>query len=174
MFHLTFHLPHYVWRKSPKAHEDHRRDANARPLRQSWNVSFLDWTSSEPSSFLYEAQISCLVAGTDKWKWVAYGFVDNYFEAEEDGKETVQQYHQDSLDEDGMRVDPLTFGNCELEKPIWNPRVYFLMVLKMRLRQVKNEWQQVVAKVVESIRDYIRVSLFFSRQFESFRALVIV
>jgi len=161
MFQLAFHLPYYVWRKSHNVHEDHRRDANARPLRQSRDVSFLNWKNSGSSSFLYEAQISCLVSGTDEWRWVAYGFIDNYFDSEDDGKETVQQYHNDSIDEEGMRADPLTFGTCDSEKPIWNPRVYFLVVLKARLHQVKNEWQQVVAKVEESIWEYINVSFSF-------------
>lgn len=157
MFQLAFNLPYYTLRKSQKAQEDHRRDDNARPLRQSRNVSFLDWTSSSLSSFLYEAQISCLVSGTDKWRWVAYFFVDNYFDVEGDGKETVLQYYQDSEDEGGMPADPLTYGTCDSNKPIWDPRVYFLTVFRIRIRQVKNEWQQVVVKVEESIRDYVYV-----------------
>jgi hypothetical protein len=157
MFQLAFHLPYYVWRKSQKACEDHRRDANARPLRQFRDVSFLDWRSSGSSSFLYEAQISCLVAGTDERRWVAYGLVDNYFDAAEEGKETVLSYHKESVEEDdeGMRVDPLTFGTCNADNPIWNPREYFLMVFRIRLNQVKCEWQQVVAKVQQSIREYV-------------------
>lgn len=105
--------------------------------------------------------MSCLVSGTDEWRWVAYGFIDNYFDSEDDGKETVQQYHYDSIGKNGMRADPLTFGTCDSEKPIWNPRLYFLVVLKTRLHQIKNEWHQVVSKVEESIWEYINVSFPF-------------
>jgi hypothetical protein len=159
MFQLAFHLPYYVWRDSKNkcACEDPRRDENARPLRKTRDVSFLDWTNTRPSSFLYEAQISCLVAGTDESRWIAYGFVDTYFEAVDEGKETVQSYDEDGQDEDdeGMCADPLTYGTCAADKPIWNPREYFLVVLQTRLRQVKSEWQNVVAKMQGSVREYV-------------------
>lgn len=154
MFQLAFHLPYYVWRKSPKAHEDHRLHANGRPLRQCRDISFLDWTSSGSPSFLYEAQVSCLVSGIDESRWVAYAFVDNYFEDEGEGKETVSAYHEDSLDEGGNRMDPLTYGTCEVDKPDWNPRKYFLVVFRVRLNQVNREWQQLVAKIKESVHEY--------------------
>jgi hypothetical protein len=156
IFQLAFHLPYYVWRESPKTLEDHRRDANGRPLRQSRDVSFLDWTSSGPSSFLYEAQISSLVVGTDETRWTAYSFVDNYFDVDGEGKETVTSYHEDSLDvEGGMLMDPLTLGTSAADTPIWNPKGYFLMVFRVRLNQVKCEWQKLVRKIKESIREYV-------------------
>lgn len=155
MFQLAFHLPYYVWRESPKAHEDHRLHANRRPLRQSQNVSFLDRTSSETPSFLYEAQVSCLVSGTDESRWVAYVFVDNYFEVDGEGKETVSSYHEDSLGEDGERMDPLTYGTCPVDRPDWNPRKYFLVVFRVRLNQINCEWQQLVAKIKGSVRAYV-------------------
>jgi len=156
MFQLAFHLPYYVWRSSPKAREDHRRDANASPLRQSQDVSFLNWKSFGPPGFLYEAQISCVVAGLDEWRWVGYCFIDTYFDAEDD-KETVQSYYKDSLADEGMSTDPFTFGIADADKPIQEPKEYFLMVFRVRIDQVKREWQQVVAKVQQSVRDYVQV-----------------
>jgi hypothetical protein len=162
MFQLAFHLPYYVWRSSQKPCEDHRRDANASPLRQSREVSFLNWTNSRSSGFLYEAQISCVVAGSDEWRWVAYCFVDTYFDTAEEAKETVQSYHEDSLAEYGVRADPFTYGVIRADSPIQNPKEYFLTVFRIRIAQVKREWQQLVAKVQQSIREYVQVrSLFF-------------
>ena len=162
MFQLAFHLPYYVWRGSQKACEDHRRDTNASPLRQSQDVSFLNWKSSGSPGFLYEAQISFVVAGSDEWRWVAYCFVDTYFDTAEEAKETVLSYHEDSLVAEGMRADPLTFGVANADDPIQNPKKYFLRVFQIRINQVKREWQNVVAKVQQSIREYVQVrSLFF-------------
>jgi hypothetical protein len=162
MFQLALHLPYYAWRSSPKACEDHRRDANGSPLRQSQDVSFLNWQGSGSPGFLYEAQISCVVAGVDEWRWVAYCFVDTYFDATEEARETVLSYHEDSLVAEGMRADPLTFGVTKADDPIQEPRKYFLMVCQIRINQAKREWQQVVAKVQQSIREYVQVrSLFF-------------
>jgi hypothetical protein len=161
MFQLSFHIPFYVWRMSDKAREDHRLDANASRLRQSQNVSFLNWKSSSSSNFLYEAQISCLVAGPDELRWVAYCFVDNYFDDADEAKETVESYHEDSLGDEGMYVDPFTFGVNGAEKGIEMAREYFLSVFQIRINQVKREWEQVVAKVRESVREYVQASSSF-------------
>jgi hypothetical protein len=158
MFQLAFHIPFYAWRVSDKAREDHRLDANARRLRQSRDVSFLNWENSKPSDFLYEGQISCLVAGSDESRWVAYAFVDTYFDDADEAKETVEAYHEDSVQDGGLHVDPLTFGVIEAKKAIPTPREYFLCVFQIRIAQVKREWEQVVAKIQESIREYVQVS----------------
>lgn len=161
MFQLAFHIPFYVWRMSDKAREDHRLNANASRLRQSRDVSFLNWKSSGPSDFLYEAQISCLVAGSDESRWVAYGFVDTYFDAADEAKETVEAYHEDSIKDGGMHADPLTFGVIDAEKTVSTPREYFLSVFRIRIAQVKREWEQVVGKVQQSVREYVQVSCLF-------------
>jgi len=157
MFQLAFHLPYYVWRSSQKACEDHRRDTNASPLRQSQDVSFLNLKSSGPPGFLYEAQISCVVAGSDEWRWVGYCFVDTYFDATEEAQESVLLYHEDSLGDEGMRGDPFTLGTTDADNPIHKPREYFLMVFRIRVDRIKREWEQVVAKVRQSIRLYTQV-----------------
>ena len=103
-----------------------------------------------------------MVAGSDEWRWVAYCFVDTYFDAAEEAQETVLSYHEDSLVPEGMRADPLTFGVTEVDNPRRKPREYFLMVLQIRINQVKHEWQQVIAKIQQSIREYVQVRSFFS------------
>jgi hypothetical protein len=155
MFQMAFHLPYYAWRESLTARKDYRRDGHGRSLRRHQDVSFLDWRNNGTTSFLYEAQISCLVAGTDETRWTAYLFVDNYFD-DEDGKETVSCYHEDSLGEGGMLMDPLTFGTCAIDKPVWNPRSYLLMLFRVRLNQILREWQKLVTKLKESSREYVR------------------
>jgi hypothetical protein len=160
MFQFAFHLPYFVWRK--KECQDHRQDANGSTLRKTQNVSFLNWKNSERRGFLYEAQISCVVSGRDQDRWLAYCFVDSYFDANEDERESVLSYHEDSVGEYGTLMDPLTKGCSSEGQPIERPREYFLVVLLTRLRQVQREWQQVVAKVEQSIHEYEEVcTLFF-------------
>jgi hypothetical protein len=81
-----------------------------------------------------------VITGADKWRWVAYCFVDVYHEAE--GKETVSQYYEDSMGENGSRTDPLTL----------DPREYFLKVYQIRLNQVKREWRRVVERLRQVVR----------------------
>jgi hypothetical protein len=158
MFQLAFHIPFYAWRVSDKAREDYRLDANASRLRQSQDVSFLNWDGLRTSDFLYEAQTSCLVAGSDESHWVAYGFVDTYFEDPDEAKETVEAYHEDSVQDGGLHVDPLTFGVIAAEQAISTPREYFLCVFQIRIAQAKREWEQVVGKIQQSVREYVQVS----------------
>jgi hypothetical protein len=100
-----------------------------------------------------------VIAGSDEYRWVAYCFVDTYFDTDE-SKETVQSYHDDSLDDEGMFADPFTFGERDAEDPIHKPREYFLEVFRVRMDQVKCEWEQVVTNVQEHIRKYVPVSSF--------------
>jgi hypothetical protein len=159
MFQLVFHIPIYVWRESDKAREDHRLKLNAEHLRQSQDVSFLNWNlKSSVSNFLYEAQFSCLISGTDDWRWVAYCFADTYFDVADEGKETAEVYHEISeADQVIFAADPLTFGTSDANMSRQTPREYFLLVFQIRMSHVKREWQQVVAKIQQSIREYVQV-----------------
>jgi hypothetical protein len=157
MFYLSFHLPYYVWRPSQESLPDHRRNRKGVPLRHSQDVSFLTLGTDETPGFLHEAQISCVVAGSDDWRWVAYCFVEAYFDLVDDGKETALEYHGDSLLEMGMKSDPFTYGATNMEDSSQNPREYFLMAFRHRLTQVKREWQRVVDQLDQSIRRHEQV-----------------
>jgi hypothetical protein len=100
---------------------------------------------------------------------LAYCFVDSYFDAPEEERESVLSYHEDSLGEYGTLMDPLTNGSSSDDQPIERPREYFLVVLLTRLGQVEREWQQVIMQVEQSIREYEEVwpLSFFSSTRES-------
>ena len=155
MFELSFHLPYYAWRRVPNPRIDRHQYEDMQPLRGVQDVSFLDWSDSKPSSFLYEAQISFTAAGSDDRRWVAYCFVDTDFETEDD-RETVLKYY-DGLAPQDMRVDPCTRGKTMADGKFQTPREYFLTVLRFRIQQIKSEWRQVVGKLKESIRGYEQV-----------------
>lgn len=129
------------------------RKLDGEPLRQSWELPFLSITTDKSKSAdkpycLYEAHISVAVRGIDHWVWVAYAFVDTYF----DSQESVDSYHQ-------MRepkVDPLAAGRIIADKPIWAPREYFLKVFEIRTRQVAREWDQIVDRLEKAAKQYVQ------------------
>jgi hypothetical protein len=45
-------------------------------------------------------------------------------------------------------------GDLPADRPIWNPREYFLHVVCSRLKRVKDEWQSILKEVGESFRRY--------------------
>jgi len=87
--------------------------------------------------------------------------VDSYFDANEETQESVLSYHEDSLKDEGMCIDPFTYRTTYADTPIQKPKEYFLMVFEIRIKQVKREWLQVVAKVQQNIREYIQVCSLF-------------
>jgi hypothetical protein len=109
-------------------------------------------------SFLYESQISCVIAGSDKWRWVGYCFVDTFFDAGTEIREGVHSIHDDLL-QGGMHMDPFTYGIKDAELPIQDPREYFLTVFQIRIHQVLTEWQRVVDELRQGVRAYELVGL---------------
>jgi hypothetical protein len=159
-FTLAFHLPYYAWR-SGKGNEDHRQHQHSKNVpRISHNVSFLDWNANgQTDHFLHEAQISCIVTGLDNKSWVAYCFVDSYFDTTATGETATCYQVNTAKSNEGLVLDPLTRGHTSADRPMLGPRQYFLKVLEIRLYQVTAEWRQVVDKVHSSVREYMEVRL---------------
>ena len=156
MFHLAFHLPYYAFRSSKSPRVDHRQCTDGEVLRHSLDVSFLRPRESETSGlFLYEAQISCVVAGTDDWRWVAYCFVDTYFDSEKIARRSIR--HQEGALPIGVRLDPLRNGKLIEDEHYQDPREYFLAVLTVRLEQILGEWNLIVEKLQQAVRKYDQV-----------------
>ncbi|EXJ68617.1 uncharacterized protein A1O5_08411 [Cladophialophora psammophila CBS 110553] len=155
MLKFAFHLPFFALRPSKTRQTDCRRDRDGMPLRRSQDVSFLDWQGGASPIYLYDAQISCVIAGSDWSRWVAWLFIDTYYlDAEDESKEDVLEYHEDSLSPKGMRADPLTYGSADADKPIWDPEEYFLTVFKTRFAQATREWKVVVKKFKLSLKHH--------------------
>ncbi|KAJ6443309.1 cytochrome b5 [Purpureocillium lavendulum] len=158
-FSLAAHLPIFAWRISKEPRTD-QRQCDGESLREYKDVTFLTNPTCgrempENRAFIYEAQSSFLVAGTDHWVWDAYGLIDTFYETEEDRKDT--KYYEDRCHElpPGSRHDLIPAGNHLLDAPIWTPRAYFLMVFESRMTlQVVPEWTEVVDRLEAGIRTY--------------------
>ncbi|KAH7110197.1 hypothetical protein EDB81DRAFT_672272, partial [Dactylonectria macrodidyma] len=151
-FHLSFDLPFYAWRKA-RPHRppcDFRTKSDNGPLRHVTDLSFLQRTTTSPlqteTDYLCEAQVSVSIVGCDNWRWIAYCFT----------------YHDEMEDEDGLsgglQCDPLTAGEHDANQPLLTPREYFLRVLEVRLRQVRDEWLEVVRNMRHRVHEYVRCS----------------
>jgi hypothetical protein len=105
-------------------------------------------------AYLYEAQVSCVVSAIDEWRWVAYGFVDAYFDGE--NGENGRKYDEDMSN--GIRTGPFEYGNVEADKPPVEAREFFCKVLQHRSKQISKEWEEVLRNVEKSFRRYCSVS----------------
>jgi hypothetical protein len=114
---------------------------------------------------MHEAQISFVLCGSDHQRWVAYAFVDTDFEEDDVPDEIVpdEQIREVSVpldDELGVAKvpiwDPIALdGGLDANLPIWDPRLYFLVILEIRMAQVLREWEFLVRTVERSISRYV-------------------
>ncbi|KAK5056822.1 hypothetical protein LTR84_012354 [Exophiala bonariae] len=158
MFKLSFHLPFLALRSSPTPHTDHRLYDGEMRLRNTKDISFLNWyhRDSAKSTQLHEAQVSCVVSGFHDRCWVAHCFVDTYHDGDDQSKECVNDYHEQSLLPQGMTPDAPTMGNLDCDQPIWDPREYFIHIVYFRLMKARSEWATIIRAVRDSFRRYSR------------------
>ncbi|TGJ83842.1 hypothetical protein E0Z10_g4926 [Xylaria hypoxylon] len=196
---FAFHLPYYAWRKGPVYFRDDRCMSDGRPLRRGQRLGFLDETPwgarvTQSEDCIYEAQISCLVAGLDDSSYIGYAFVDTYHNGPHND-ESVTDYYEKSNMLGHYSMDPLSGGMLEADRPLWSPRVYFLRVLEFRFQSRDCEYFQddyafhkgtpppslclaAVAKHVEEMKDQLqtlqhleKVCNNISRELEAYLAL---
>jgi hypothetical protein len=149
---------------------DQRRDSTGEPLGEIIDVSFLDPNGPE-KSFMYSAQISCVITGSDMHKSVAYMFVENCF----DSKDSVQDIERLRRGEEDYCVyfDPFTRGFSDADKPVRDPEELFLLLLRIRVDQISNEWMQNIAKLQRSFDKYEPVLVCYPRECELCRFFVL-
>ncbi|RYP67965.1 hypothetical protein DL769_005612 [Monosporascus sp. CRB-8-3] len=158
LYALEFHLPFYALRKHRKTLRDLRTRQTGEPLRQSQDVTFLRTLSEKNDNsgndIIYQAKVSCLVSGWDRYSWVAYMFIDLYFEEShvDQNLESIADYEQ-HLSE--VRLDPFTAGKTTSHGALREPREYFLQVLAVRLSKTKHEWEHLVLHIEKAIETYM-------------------
>jgi hypothetical protein len=94
------------------------------------------------------------VSAIDEWKWAAYGFVDSYFDGE--NGENSRTYDEDISN--GIHTGPFEYGITEADKPPVKARDFFCKVLRIRVKQISQEWEEVLRNLEKSFRRYSSVS----------------
>lgn len=119
--------------------------------------TFSEKDDNSQDDIIYEAKISCLVSGWDSFSWIAYMFIDLYFEeclVDED-LESINDYEQ--CHREGVNSDPFTAAETTTNASLDDPREYFLQVFAIRLRKVKNEWEHLVLYIEMTMKAYVSV-----------------
>lgn len=135
--------------------------------RQCIDVSFLDIQNAnlegETQCGIYEAQVSLVICGSDEQQWIAYAFLDCYFNTE---GPLDQEFSYDEIQEDPIawtcEFDGAFASLVDANNPIWNPREYFLAILENQMARVVKEWKYVVRQLQRSVKQFVR-STFVSR-----------
>ncbi|PVH69933.1 hypothetical protein DL98DRAFT_149862 [Cadophora sp. DSE1049] len=151
-FQLDLHIPYLILSKSTRP-EQPTGKANIKPQRRWTDLSFLKLDTEVPSAqeqgmgevwSIQDAHFSCVVTGTDEWRWTGYGFAD----AESDGFLT-------DLSKDDLSFDQIAAKGIDAKKPICSPRDYWIKVFEIRIELVRKAWDYLIFKLEDAIRRYI-------------------
>ncbi|KAF2474684.1 uncharacterized protein BDR25DRAFT_311128 [Lindgomyces ingoldianus] len=161
VFELVFQLPYLALRQYHTPPNKEPTTRIHKTERGRMDVSFLNIPAIQgqvPCSYvIHEAQISIVACGSDNSRWVTYAFVDTEFDdnpTDDDG--IFEEEELDELNEDPIADD----GECstgwvvDADKPIWDPREYFLLMVERRMTQIFREWIHLVRKVQRSVKRY--------------------
>lgn len=141
-FELAFHLPFRALRRLPNKTQPH----------VAFDVTFLDWEGRN-SAYIFPAKYSFVITGTDDWRWMAYCFVDTFFDTDEDA-ESASYYADPNQSPDGIPLDPCAAGRDAMDNVVQDPREYFLRILEARLACVSDEWLCIVQEIERNVKLY--------------------
>ncbi|KAF1845931.1 uncharacterized protein K460DRAFT_430894 [Cucurbitaria berberidis CBS 394.84] len=140
-FHLELSLPHLILREcgsSPNVEGNKK----GRVQQLTTNLSFLNMesnTGEKPARFsIRKAHDTILLFGCDNLEWTGYRFSDHRPEEDDDEEEMP---------------DKDIFASCGSDEvldaynTIWDPRVYFLHVVAIRIGAVLHEFKYLVQKL---------------------------
>jgi hypothetical protein len=158
---MEFHLPFFALRKHPLSNGSEDKPP-IHSIRKWMDISLTDGETSVPGGQqvyrLHEAQASCVVYGNDEWQWTACAFLDNAHESGDlyDYGESRDGDSEDGEAEkaDGFDEDPIATG-LHASKPIWRPRQYFTKALEVNIKEVSQEWHELIHKMEGDIIAYV-------------------
>jgi hypothetical protein len=154
-FQLVLHLPFFKLDTSKPPPNGPPQKENVKPRRRWTDLSFLELETREsqkeehqdPNEVwgILEAHISCVVAGTDNWRWIAYGFVDT----EIDGVLA-------DADPEELKMDQISAAKLGITTPIWHARDYWIKIFEIRIDYVRWQWHYLIGKLERSIDLHVR------------------
>lgn len=178
-------MPYFALRKLPNPDESGQRIPPSKPSRNWIDLSFLQLHVPDAGDdYIYgvfDAQITLVICGSDNFRWVAYAFDDTYFGNDAEDMENGEDDDDTSSETEGdnyleAELDPYkTFqgdpiaspsnDGLDANKPLWDPREYFLTICNFRMAVIRNEWQNIVRALERSIKGGVCWRIFSSRSY---------
>jgi hypothetical protein len=148
-FHIELHIHSFAFAMYKPSSGYHRKLTNSPPRSQYVDSSFLEIPGlnlqEQGRPRIYKEQFSFAICGLDDRQWVAYAFVDS-------------NINEEDSELDDCFSDPIcSEGNIivEADRPILDPRMYFLTVFRSRLLKVLRDWNLLVRTLERSIQTYV-------------------
>jgi hypothetical protein len=131
--------------------KDPRRISGKR-LRKSAPLPLRSDSRDQEDLHYHEAQTSSLCWGPDETFWTELFLVDTYFGSEKN----LETYLATPLHGNpGDGSDPPLGGRGSMQKPIFDPREYFLLKIDRRIEQVATEYRALVETFNKRMEEYV-------------------
>jgi hypothetical protein len=158
MFHLEFHLPYFVLKELKEGHP--RQEVKTTAQREWIDLSFLEPDSSnsldrEPYG-IYKAHFALAIQGFNNWRWTAFAFDNNHFDARFEHDLEEEDFSYDVPQEDLIVSGLDTIHDAN--KPTQDPREYFLRCVQSRMSLALEAWRYLIWRIQDSIEQYVRCS----------------
>jgi hypothetical protein len=169
---MELHLPYLILRgPSKKSIHPNSRD-NVPTKMPLYDLSFMMPALNENGwvcqPLIYDAHVTIVVAGCDEWNHNSYSFLDpgsmkNHFEEDDvdDGDEDENnpedsEDQEDEPSEDHFATEGWDYVNAN--EPIWDPRVYFLRAVQIRIVLASQEYDYLIEYLEEKVEAWVRSS----------------
>jgi len=102
-----------------------------------------------------ESQISVVICGWDNQNWVGWGL----FNTSSDPTEEFDPEDQRDLREDYFAADGEGGPVVDADDPTWDPRLYWLRIIDIRLQLVLKEWVWLVRNLEAGVTAWVSTSI---------------
>jgi len=106
---------------------------------------------------VFAAHVSIVVCGWDNVHWTAWAFADTRCGSEEDEGDEDED-DELIVKEDYLATDGLDGPTLDADRPIWDPRAYWLRIVAIRMDTVLKEWLYIVHTIEASLSHSVRIS----------------
>ena len=117
-------------------------------------------------------QFSLAICGSDNRRWIAYAFDDTDDDNEDLTSKDVSPegvLDLDASDDEQAKLlnwDPIRGEHepaiLDADEPIWDPREYFLMGMKVGIVKPLDSWKYLVRSLERDIEQYVCLPLYLS------------
>jgi hypothetical protein len=140
-------------RRGPCSSTQDPRIVSGKRLRKSEPLPLRSESTDQEDLFYHEAQTSSLSWGPDESFWTELFLVDTYFGSERNHR-TYLKPHSNVKPGDGF--DPALGGRGTMERPLFDPREYYLLKVDRRIEQVATEYSALVETFNTRMEEYVR------------------
>jgi hypothetical protein len=110
---------------------------------------------------IYESQTTVVISGCDHSKWFGFAFGNTGHDDPSPDKDDVDQddAEQEDMSESTPLEDLFAAGGSEtvfdLKNPIWDPRIYFLSVTRIRIDIATQGYEYLVRTIEAGAKDWV-------------------